>query len=528
MTDPKGNVRDSAIPVPPNHLSEFSPPPWSVVVMCGVIWCVATQLIYRPLEPHPFDVLDFSEFLPLLRRGSSFFERLSFFVEYYAFRGRANLASYVAIILNHQLWGANAVGWQVTRALEFALCSLLLFAVLRRWGAHTVGAATAALLPVCARAAAPLWQRFVASEPIGLILLLGLLWLGTGIQHSKRWRARTIAICGLLVVLLAFKEIYVAFLPAIWAVAYASDATGKWLLRQSSPRLWGLIISTSLTALVCLIPISLIALRAPSGSYASLYGEAGLDVGVALVNYLSILIPFTPVSAELNFGVLLADLSFLILTAFGWRYYRRNAGKHATGLLAFCLLVPVLGVISYLPWPNFQEFYGFFYLIGTAVLVAFAITGFTATGRRGFVIATASSVLPLLFMMTSAQRTAADANARLSMVHELIRTVSREARGDTVVFAVGVEPLRDWFGLGATLSRQAAADGLPFPPVLDLRCAVVRQRLQRATGVMVSLHSQCPPLGNPNRWVVRSFSWFDWARGRIVQDSARADYFNLP
>jgi hypothetical protein len=254
-----------------------------------------------------------------------------------------------------------------------------------------------------------------------------------------------------------------------------------------------------------------------------------VDVGVVLARYLVTLLPFTPVMPTFNVGSLLSDGALLLLLAVGWRNYRhsQNEGRAIRPLLGFALLLPLLGVISYLPWPSFQEFYALPYLVGTAVLIAFAVSGFELLGRSPATLGTILAGVPLLFMLTSAQYSAGRSRASTALAHEVTELLTNGTNGDTVVFAVRGLPPRQWFGLSATLARQATVNGTSFPPVIELACPDAKERFERSKHslTMVAFHSHCDPIGPAQRQVVVSFSWFDWARGRVVRDSASADVF---
>ncbi|HEU5357701.1 MAG TPA: hypothetical protein VFU45_01180, partial [Gemmatimonadales bacterium] len=80
---------------------------------------VLALLLYRPWEGRPFAILDFSEFLPLLKGQGGFVARLGALVHYYLFEhGRLNLASYVALSAKWTVLGAEPTRWQWARFVE--------------------------------------------------------------------------------------------------------------------------------------------------------------------------------------------------------------------------------------------------------------------------------------------------------------------------------------------------------------------------------------------------------------------------
>lgn len=100
-------------------------------------------------------------------------------------------------------------------------------------------------------------------------------------------------------------------------------------------------------------PVAIIALNAPTDGYSKLYGTAPLAVGSLLTRYAKTLSPFHSVGANANLLVVLTLASFVVLVVRGRRLYHLGEARrtHSSLLLSFACAVPLLGVISYLPWP---------------------------------------------------------------------------------------------------------------------------------------------------------------------------------
>jgi hypothetical protein len=322
-------------------------------------------------------------------------------------------------------------------------------------------------------------------------------------------------------------------LPAIWAVASLTDREGRWRWEKPKRPLWWLWIVTTVVAIVCLTPGIIVAVNAPSDSYATLYGEGQFSFGTVVARYLSTIIPFPIVTTGSNIGVAIADCSFLLLLAVGWRrfFLQIESNWSAGFLLLFSFTVPLLGVLSYLPWPSFQDFYGLPYLIGTATLVAIAVTGIELRARRGMTLALALLIVPFALMMTSSHLVAGRSRAAIKMAHAATRVLSDTDPTDTVVIAVRSLPVRSWFGVGATLERQAAVNRQPFPHFKELPCDSAQAELNRLTAPtrVFALHSHCTlktAKHSSQRQIVERFFWFDWGRWAVVRDSASADIFD--
>jgi hypothetical protein len=229
-----------------------------------------------------------------------------------------------------------------------------------------------------------------------------------------------------------------------------------------------------------------------------------------------------------NFGLSITLATSLVLLAVGWRNYRSLPERrtHATLLSAFACLLPFLGILSYAPWPAFHDFYGFPYLTGTAILVAFAVSGWAERGAKPAFAAILLTIVPFLFMLTAADRTTKFNRAAINVAHDATRVIARGGASDTVIVAVGTVARREWIGLAALLSRQAVVNGDAFPVLVEFKCEEAKQKLDSGwANRLVAFHSQCPPLGRPHNRIVHRFSWFDWSRGRFTADSVSADVF---
>src|SRR5262245_61410373 len=78
--------------------------------------------LYTPWVSRPFDILDFSEFLPLLTGAGGFLSRLSALNDYYVHQhGRLNLLSYAALAAKWSVLGDSPMLWQWLRFIEMGL-----------------------------------------------------------------------------------------------------------------------------------------------------------------------------------------------------------------------------------------------------------------------------------------------------------------------------------------------------------------------------------------------------------------------
>ena len=97
---------------------------WRVPLLVACCWTITALATYTPFAPARLAILDFSEFLPLLRDNDSFLDRWSDLIQYFRTRGRASVSTYGLIALNYGVWQENAVGRQDTRVIQLAVGSI--------------------------------------------------------------------------------------------------------------------------------------------------------------------------------------------------------------------------------------------------------------------------------------------------------------------------------------------------------------------------------------------------------------------
>src|SRR5262245_62682312 len=90
-------------------------PGWLLLALAAALAVV----VYRPWYPRAFDVLDFSEFLPILKSAHDPLHRFTALVDYYARQhGRFNVLSYAALAAKWSWLGDHPLLWQLLRAGE--------------------------------------------------------------------------------------------------------------------------------------------------------------------------------------------------------------------------------------------------------------------------------------------------------------------------------------------------------------------------------------------------------------------------
>lgn len=183
-----------------------------------VLGATALALVtYTPWVARPFDIFDFSEFLPLLHRESGFFGRFFALVDYYTNEhGRLNVVSYAALVLKWTLLGDRPSLWYWLRFLQMGLLVGGVYLLARRLGAGWTGAAAGASLFVSSRAAQDAWIRVTMGEPLGLAFMLAAALMVTDRRWASPSSVRPAAVVGVLVAAaILAKEMLVAWVPTL-------------------------------------------------------------------------------------------------------------------------------------------------------------------------------------------------------------------------------------------------------------------------------------------------------------------------
>src|ERR1700735_272094 len=187
----------------------------------------ATLAMYEPWRALPFEIIDFSEFLPFLHQPTVA-ARWHTFTQYYATQGRWNILAYMAIIAKWSVFGTHPAGWQWTRFIQMWAIIAGVYVTLRRlMAADRWGAAAGAGLFAVATCAAPAWGRLTQGEPMGFVLLLAALLLATEYRSATAWPRDVVAISVLIALALLAKEMLVVFVPFIVVVACCTTGPGQ-------------------------------------------------------------------------------------------------------------------------------------------------------------------------------------------------------------------------------------------------------------------------------------------------------------
>ncbi|MEQ1691043.1 MAG: hypothetical protein ABMA00_07160 [Gemmatimonas sp.] len=495
-----------------------------VVALCVVTIAWA---IYRPDLARPFDMLDFGEFLPLLKSNNGLVDQFSAIMQYNADRsGRANVVPTVAAVLKWQLFGAWTPGWQLAHAFVMLAVMLQINALVRRFGATALGGVAAALVFLVTPAAAESWVRLTVGEPVGMIVILGLALRAQRFQDTPRWH-REIALfsVGASIVLLT-KELMAPAIALPVALALMWQPNGEFARPRMTQRNAALVFSVGAASIVTMIPLVLLYVRASSSAFASNYGHVYQSPAQVLVHWIAALVPFDLLQFPGAVMWVLAILGLTVLLASGWRigFHDATHGNRARWLLSGAVLFPLSGAIAYAPWPQYEDRYAFPYLVGTALLVGMATSYLQRYSRSGRWWATASCGVVFCFAASGAAQYAAHADSVQRTVDSVLSEVANVRGIDSVLVVADQRPAGlEWTGQGPSLFRLAAATDRAWPPTRDIRCKEAGEHADHVQRVaLVIFLSMCGSVPSSRR-VMTYYRRMDWQRWSFALDSVHAD-----
>jgi hypothetical protein len=502
------------------------------LAIAAVLGAALAALLYLPWHATPFDILDFSEFLPFLTQHDGLRDRLDAFLQYYATHGRLNAMSYLMLIAKWRAFGWDTVGWQVSRWVQMCAIVWMVYLLLRGLGAGRGGSVAGASLFIVAGTAAPGWIRLTMGEPLAMVAILTASLIALRYRFAARYGWPCAAIVLLLMAAVLSKEILVALVPFVIAIALCADGAGELRPPKFGSRERWLIGATAFGILVTMIPIVTVAHRAVQHSadaYAAGYGRAPLTIGRFFDQFGRILLPMRPAyAADIALPILPANLLFMLLLCAGWVVvFGTTKRSHWLPLGGWAVGLVVCGAAIYLPWPVWNEFYGLPFLLGSATLIAVALTVLAKHSlvARGLSYSAMIAVIAMSAMASMYE--ARTTQARREVNHELAELIAASPRLDSVVVAMPWVSEQRWQGVGPTLRRYAEAlhPGTSLPRVSDELCRATIPMYQSGAkhALLVTYTDRCGGFPNPTRTVRRYFSYVSWQSFRTRADSVRAD-----
>lgn len=444
-------------------------PRWLAPVV--ILWLATAIWLYTPFSARPYDILDFANFLPILRTSTSVVDGVADLTTYYAQNhGRFNVGAFSLLSLKWSIFGENMLGWQLFRFAEMCGLAALLYVVLRRIGVSYAAAFAATVVMLASPSAAANWMIMSVAEPPGTVCLLILMLLMARQSARGSTPLFLLAVGGLTVIIGLFKEMLLAtvLVPGI-VLTLRSQPAGHRRVRDllRSQPLWATCIAGILVA----IPILWIALGAPATSYSRKFGAQTTALN-ALMPALAILIPFAPGDPSAGVPLLLAVCAYVVILVAGWglllRMDRRT--NDTVFLLTLGLGLPLSGVLAYAPWPSFSLIYALPFQIGTAILVGLAVTEIGKRSPASAPLLLVSGVLVAAVMIGSAHHYARFRTVSLQMSRDLASYIGTLDPNKDVHFEVCGPPPERWENYGLIMTLYATSRGLSHPTMVDAPC----------------------------------------------------------
>jgi hypothetical protein len=486
--------------------------------------------IYAPAFRAPWDVFDYADFLPLLIASGTFSEAFQAVAAFYADHGRFQPLTHGLIALSWSLFGMNAAGWQLLRAILMIACTITGYVLLRRLGATRPAAAAGAALFVVAPSASASWI-LLAGEPVATLALLCAGILAAAYRQAARWRLACFSIAALCAAAVLAKETAVAVIPFIIALAWRGPSLGVLASTPSADRRAVWLVATVGAALAlaaaCILSVALSA-TGSEATYVASYGEARFGLWSFGRRMMWMALPFPP-SAAATPGQLLLLPPTLIFGGIVLIGGAAAAGSPArlrswtTAAVAAALLA-LAGALVYLPWPRFATFYGLPFLFGTSLVLAISLT-MAARARPFVVVATYSGYLVLLtYMVLFAREHVVRAASTRTINAAVAAKIRQFGDRDSVLVANYYLPKQRWQALGATLGRYAFGGG-DGPHVVDVPCERVSRMSVEPDPrvVLISYSNLCGSLPAATNAVRKRFRYVSWRTMAVVKDSIRVD-----
>jgi hypothetical protein len=482
---------------------------WAPLPVAAALAC----WLYRPWQARAFDVLDFSEFLPLLNAGHGVGGRLALLTHYYAgIHGRLNVLSYAALAIKWTWLGSQPLLWQALRAA--LLCGLagLTYLLLRRLAAGVFASALGAVLLLFSYSAALPWVRLTMGEPLGLACALLAAVSATRHHRQPGW-GNAIVAGGLLAAAILAKEMLVFWVPVVMLIALTRGPDGRLSTWRRDPATSRFLMATGFLATAAFVPVLLVARITHAEGYAATYGSAPLRIDRLLELFQRQFLPW-PITGRGDGMLMLGSaLAFLGVIGLGIRTGLTDPAwrRHCQLVLSIGIGLPLLGALAYLPWPVYSPFYGYPFLFGPALLLATALTVLATRSPRAARGAAVVAVVAIVLVIPATARLAANAAAQQVVMTELAHALPEAQRMTRIIAAVPQLPAQAWQGMGPSLVRYANATipGLVLPPAEDVLCADAARLLQSGKpGIaLISLSNTCGSIPGAGI-VVRSAYWY--------------------
>jgi len=484
------------------------------IALAWLATALLAACIYQPWRDLGFDLEDFSEFQPILEHATSLSSRFSALTHYYATQGRWNVVGYAFLAAKWTLFGPQPVAWQWLRLVQMLGVAGLSSQLLVQLGVSRPIAWASASLFLFSSAAAASFVRLTLGEPLALVFLLGALLLATSYQQTRRWRLCGIGISLCVGLLLATKEVLIVCMPFVLAFGM-SWREGAFHRPRWSKRNAFLAAAFAATVVLISIPIIGVILGTEPGSYDSAYRVGNISAAKFLVLGLYMVMPVQHSPPPQVFPLLYpANVIVGILGGSGLVIWLRHNGRltRPLPLVGGALSLALAGALVYAPWPRFEDFYALPFMLGGAVVLAFAVEAAGARARANYRIALGTLLLGMLYMVVAAQGAVEYGFARRAATNELVETL-RSFHGLDSVLVGTTDPGHAWHQRAGTLERaiRNRTHGAPVPSVVGVTCAdAAENRVLPPSVAVVNYVKECGGSRGPDISVAHYFKYRNW------------------
>jgi hypothetical protein len=326
---------------------------------------------------------------------------------------------------------------------------------------------------------------------MALLFFLTALYFGINYHLAADWRRRAFIVGACCIGIMFSKEMLVVLLPAGWLVTRLRIDRDSWRWAPWSYRDGFLLAVAGAAVLASAAPIVLVALTAPAGNYASLFGSASSALALFLERVELVLIPAPRV---LNRLAQLANdpfwISLLIVPSLLWiRLVAAgiwSGGHRLRWPAAIAGIWAILGLAAYLPWPETHRFYmmpfAFGAMFGSAHALGWAIRR-TSVERAGVI---ACSLLLISIGVVESRSVVRRASLRAQLTSAAVDEIASGQAPDYLVAAVGTSSGKErWSWSGHIEGFVAFTKGMTISRVSDASCDGAREALMSNPRVIV-------------------------------------------
>jgi hypothetical protein len=397
---------------------------------------------------------------------------------------------------------------------------VLLYRLLRRLGASTLGAIAGSSIFLVAPAATRGWVQLTMAEPLGTLLLLALCLTiippGPSRKNRWRWPAAALLVAGIIL----SKEMLAATLSLPLGLALITDQEGRLrgpALRRHAKQTLALFVGVGV---VCGGALAVVMLAVPRDGYYLTYGQSLRPVTDTALIWLATFSPVDPVRGlpRPALTAALALLALLVVTGCCLMLRTTRPNSSCRWLIALAVAFPLIGALAYAPWPAYLAFYAIPYLIGASILIALAMTGLQRASHWSAPATAYAYWGALLLVGAAGSHWEANSTAALQRLNfRLVTRIAADSATNSVLFATRNVDSLAWRGPAGTMKRYATAMQVTWPPAHDVPCPT---RPPVAGQVVIYRDGLCPDpeIAVP---IVEHYSRMSLRRLGFVADSVR-------